>query len=108
LRVALTCATIRFMEKKRKNNYAVYLLTANGAALTKARLRKRLAQEEVAQRVGIDKSTICRWEQGVIQTPQDKVFQLVELLGTDDFVRLNGKVVLTKEEIEAVRQLRGA
>jgi hypothetical protein len=31
---------------------------------------------------------------------------LVDLLGTHDFVRLNGKAVLTAEEIEVVRKLR--
>ena len=35
-----------------------------------------------------------------------RLFALVDLFGTNDFVRLNGKAVLTSEEIEVVRKLR--
>jgi transcriptional regulator with XRE-family HTH domain len=82
------------------------LLTVDGATLTAARVAKRLGQDEVARHVGKDKATISRWEQGLTRPSQDKVFELVELLGTNSFVRLNGKAVLTSEEIEVVRKLR--
>ena len=83
-----------------------YLLTVDGASLTKARTDKHLGQDEVARSVGKDKATISRWEQEFTRPSQEKVFELVELLGTNNFVRLNGKAVLTSEEIEVVRKLR--
>jgi len=82
------------------------LLTIDGASLTKARLAKAIDQAEVARNVGVNKSQICRWEQGITQPPRDAVFALVEFFGVNDFVRLNGKAVLTAEEIEVVRKLR--
>ena len=89
-----------------QKNGATFLLTADGSALTKARCGKRLGQDEVAQSLGVNKSTISRWEQGLTQPSQEKVFAMVDLFGTNDFVRLNGKAVLTAEEIEVVRKLR--
>lgn len=88
------------------NDTTSYLLTANGAALTRARIKKGMGQEDVAQQMGLNRSTICRWEQGFSQPSQDRVFELVDLFGTNDFVRLNGRAVLTAEEIEVVRKLR--
>jgi DNA-binding XRE family transcriptional regulator len=89
-----------------KNGNTVYLLTVDGAALTVARVDRGLDQQKVAEQVGVNKSTVCRWEQGFTQPSQPVAFALVELLGTDNFVRLNGKAVLTAEEIEVVRKLR--
>ncbi len=91
---------------KINRNSRVSLLTVDGYELTQARIGKRMDQETIAQRVGVNKSTISRWEQGLTRPSQDKVFELVDLLGTDNFVRLNGKAVLTTEEIEVVRKLR--
>ena len=83
-------------------------LTVDGAALTKARLKKRMGLEEVAQGIGggVNKSSVSRWETGVIQPSMERLFALADILGTQDFIRLNGKVVLTSEEIEVVRKLR--
>lgn len=84
------------------------LLTVDGATLTKARLRKRLGQDDVAARLGgeTSKSSVSRWETGAMQPSMERLFKLVEILGTDNFIRLNGKAVLTAEEIEVVRNLR--
>lgn len=95
------------VEARKIGNPTIYLLTVDGEALTSARVGVQLKQEDVAQRVGgINKSTVCRWEQGLTNPNQDQVFALVELFGTNDFVRLNGRAVLTAEEIEVVRKLR--
>jgi DNA-binding transcriptional regulator YiaG len=94
------------MENKKKAGYLTYLLTVDGAALTRARTGKPLGQDDVAQHLGINKSQVCRWEMEKTQPSQPQVFALVDLLGTDNFVRLNGRAVLTTEEIEVVRRLR--
>jgi transcriptional regulator with XRE-family HTH domain len=91
------------------NSYrGAYLLTIDGAELTKARVAAGLRGEDVATRLGdgANKSTVSRWEQGQLQPSQERLFALVELFGTHSFVRLNGKAALTREEIDAVRKLR--
>ncbi len=97
---------LQYMLTESQSRSATALLTVDGAALTKARCDRGLGQDEVARQIGKDKATVCRWEQGFTRPSQQKVFELVELFGTNDFVRLNGKAVLTTEEIEVVRKLR--
>ena len=87
---------------------STYLLTVDGAALTKIRLRKRMGLSDVAQQLGegVNKSTVSRWETGMLQPSPTRLWKLVDMFGTQDFIRLNGKAVLTPEEIEVVRKLR--
>jgi transcriptional regulator with XRE-family HTH domain len=95
------------MGNRTRQYSAQNLLTIDGAALTRARIKSQLSMEDLVQGFpGCNKSTISRWEQGVLVPSSERLFALVELLGTYDFVRLNGKTVLTKEEIEVVRKLR--
>ena len=96
------------MAKKGYNPKTAYLLTVDGAALTKARFKSQLSMEEVVQRLGagVNKSSVSRWEQNVLQPSAERLWKLVDLFGTQDFIRLNGKAVLTAEEIEVVRKLR--
>ena len=94
------------MLTKSHSGSAIFLLAVDGAALTQARCDRHLGQDEVAQFVGKDKSTVCRWEMGRSQPSPAILWKLVDLFGTNDFVRLNGKAVLTAEEIEVVRKLR--
>lgn len=84
------------------------LLTVDGAALTRARFRNDMRVEDVALRLGdgMNKSTVSRWEQGILIPSKERLWKLVDLFGTQDFIRLNGKAVLTAEEIEVVRKLR--
>jgi ribosome-binding protein aMBF1 (putative translation factor) len=85
-----------------------YLLTVDGAGLTKARTDRDWGQDEVAAKMaeGMNASTVCRWEMGKLQPSPENLWKLVDLFGTTDFVRLNGRAVLTAEEIEVVRKLR--
>ena len=87
---------------------SAYLLTVDGGALTKARCNKQLSMDDVARLIGdgMNKSAVSRWEQGVFNPSKERLWKLVDLLGTNNFVRLNGKAVLTAEEIEVVRKLR--
>ena len=85
-----------------------YLLTVDGAALSKARCDCQLSMDDVVQRLGegMNKSAVSRWETGMLHPSPERLWKLVDLLGTNNFVRLNGKAVLTAEEIEVVRKLR--
>jgi transcriptional regulator with XRE-family HTH domain len=127
--------TIQFMETKAEKRYSTtYLLTVDGAALTKARFDSNITLESVAHYIGpgMNKSTVSRWEQGILQPSPERLAALVKLFGTNDFIRLNdkatitdaeklvlqglrkelvvdrlnGKAVLTAEEIEVVRKMR--
>ena len=105
LRKSDTYATIQSMETK---NISRYLLTVDGNALTKARMKKGLSLEKMVQRLsdGLNKSTVSRWEQSVLNPSPERLWKLVDILGTQNFIRLNGKAVLTAEEIEVVRKMR--
>jgi len=96
------------MTKKGYNGKTAYLLTVDGAALSAARIKSQLSMEEVVQQLGegVNKSSVSRWEQGVLNPSPERLWKLVDLFGTQDFIRLNGKAVLTAEEIEVVRKLR--
>ena len=83
------------------------LLTVDGEALTSARFARQLSLGDVAAKLdGCNASSVSRWEQGKLNPSVERIFKLVDLFGTNDFVRLNGKAVLTSEEIEVVRKLR--
>ena len=84
------------------------LLTVDGAALSLARINSQLSMEDLVQRLGegMNKSTVSRWEQGILQPSQERLFALVELFGTNDFVRLNDKATITEAEELVLRGLR--
>ena len=96
------------MEKKAHTYKTANLLTVDGAALTKLRVDRQMSLFEVVQNLGdgVNQSSVSRWEQGTLQPSPKRLFALVDLFGTNSFVRLNGKAVLTSEEIEVVRKLR--
>lgn len=83
------------------------LLTVDGAVLSDARIAAQMSVLEVAAKLdGCNQSSVSRWEQGKLNPSVERIFKLIDLFGTNDFVRLNGKAVLTSEEIEVVRKLR--
>jgi hypothetical protein len=105
---AKNCRMIRFMANRKSWLSKAYLLTVDGAALTKARCAKEMSLEDVVQGFsdGVNISTVSRWEQGKLMPSPERLWKLIDLYGTNDFVRLNGRAVLTAEEIEVVRKLR--
>lgn len=102
------CNTLAVMENnKPKQHSKTSLLSVDGKALTAARIRVGMSVGEVAERIpGCNKSSVSRWEQDKLVPSQERIFVLVDVYGTFDFVRLNGRAVLTTEEIEVVRKLR--
>ena len=97
-----------FMGNGTRQYSASNLLTVDGAALSLARINSQLSMEDLVQRLGegMNKSTVSRWEQGILQPSQERLFALVELFGTNDFVRLNDKATITEAEELVLRGLR--
>lgn len=46
-------------------------------------VRQRLgwSQEEIAKKVGVNRSTVCKWEQGTIEPGLDTIEKLAGVLG---------------------------
>ncbi len=57
------------MSNKRRNNNILQL-----------RLRKQWTQEQVAQKMGVQRASVCRWETGVALPRADKLPKLAALL----------------------------
>ena len=51
--------------------------------IREARLRAGLTQDELAQRSGVQRSVIARWEQGVVQPGFDNMLMVIEACGFD-------------------------
>jgi predicted transcriptional regulator len=103
------CNTFSCMGNSKPKQYSkTSLLSVDGEALTSARVNAQMSVGDVAKKLnGCNQSSVSRWEQGKLIPSQERIFALVEMYGTFNFVRLNGRAVLTAEEIEAVRKLRG-
>ena len=97
----LTCNTIFVMYKETK------LLTVNGKALTSARIASKLSLLNVAEKLnGCNQSSVSRWEQEKLIPSLARIVALVDLYGTNKFVRLNETAVLTDFEVEELKKLR--
>lgn len=53
----------------------------NGARLLKLRRQERWSQAELAEKLGVHRATIVRWESGLAEPPEGTVQQLVQLFG---------------------------
>ena len=51
-----------------------------GEALKRARERKGLRQSELADKLYVDPSLVCRWEKGQREIPLATMVQLMEIL----------------------------
>ena len=61
--------------------------TVDGAKLTAARLEAGLSMEEVASKIGGNKSNLSRWERGLFNPSEHAILQLVVLLKSGSFVK---------------------
>jgi transcriptional regulator with XRE-family HTH domain len=61
--------------------------TVDGAKLTAARLEAGLSMEEVASKIGGNKSNLSRWERGIVHPSERAILKLVVLLKSGSFVR---------------------
>ena len=96
-----------FMGNETRQYSANNLLTVDGAALSRARINSQLSMEDLVKEFpGCNKSTVSRWEQGILSPSIERLLKLVTLFGTNDFVRLNGKATITEAEELVLRGLR--
>lgn len=51
--------------------------------IREARLRAGLTQDELAQRSGVQRSVIARWEQGAVQPGFDNMLEVIAACGFD-------------------------
>ena len=61
--------------------------TVDGAKLTAARLEAGLSMEEVSAVIGGNKSSLSRWERGIVHPSERAILKLVVLLKSGSFVR---------------------
>ena len=61
-----------------------------GEALKRARERKGLRQSELAKKLYVDKSLVCRWEKGQRRISLDELTVILEILGItiDEFKKM--------------------
>lgn len=83
------------------------LLTVDGKALTEARIKANLPLGAVAAKLGCNKGTISRWEQGRLCPSLERMFGLVEIYGTNNFLRLNSEAIISEETVAAVKRIFG-
>src|SRR5690349_944798 len=87
-----------------------------GARLRAARLQAVLTQEELAQALGVDRSTVAKWEAGqrgmtvenllrtaaVLETPPDQL--LVEPVGEKPAARTLSEVIVEQQTVQTIAQ----
>jgi transcriptional regulator with XRE-family HTH domain len=81
----------------------------SGEVIREARLLAGLSQHELAERVGVPRSSIARWERGTVEPGFDTTRRLLRACGFDLSlvryepdeivdIRLSGKLELTPQE----------
>ena len=58
----------------------------DGAKLSEARVKAGMAMEGIAAALECNKSQVSRWEQGVLVPSEERIWKLVELLGSSGFI----------------------
>jgi transcriptional regulator with XRE-family HTH domain len=64
--------------------------TVDGALLTQARIEAGMSMDDVALYLGGNKSSLSRWERGIVHPTERSILQLVFLLKQCDFVKERG------------------
>lgn len=61
-------------------------ILVNGKALSEARIRMGKSLEDVGNSLGCNKGTVCKWETGKLVPSEERIYAMVELFGTSDFI----------------------
>ena len=71
-------------DRRNRNKLMVY-----GTKLTAARINAGLSGSEVARRLGCNKGHITKWETELLTPSEERLFKLIEMYGTTDFLEWN-------------------
>lgn len=87
-------ATVMETETKKKRRTYKHNLNANklkvdGVKMTAARIAASLSGAEVARRLGCNKGSVCKWEMNHLIPSEERLFRLIEMFGTADFLDWN-------------------
>ena len=63
------------------------LFTVDGAKLTTARIEAGMSMEDVAAKIGWNKSSLSRWERGIVHPSERAIVKLAMLLNRGDFIK---------------------
>lgn len=82
----------------------VRLTGFNGSRLLKLRRQERWSQGELAEKLGVHRATIVRWESALAEPPEGVIAQLVDLFGIpqDWLFRFDEEPVLKKAPLPRV------
>jgi transcriptional regulator with XRE-family HTH domain len=58
----------------------------DGAKLSAARMAADMSMETVAAALGCNKSSVSRWEQGILVPSEERIFKMAEMFNTMAFV----------------------
>jgi transcriptional regulator with XRE-family HTH domain len=61
--------------------------TVDGAKLTTARIEAGMSMEDVAANIGGNKSSLSRWERGIVHPTERAILKLAVLLNRADFIK---------------------
>lgn len=61
--------------------------TVDGSKLTAARIEAGMSMEDVSSVIGGNKSSLSRWERGIVNPSEHSILQLVVLFKRGDFVK---------------------
>jgi len=76
-------------DEKRRAHLNRHKIQVDGGRLTAARIAAGLTQEQVSDALNCTRSYIGKWETGWLFPNEERVFKLVKLYGTMNFVRIN-------------------
>jgi DNA-binding XRE family transcriptional regulator len=61
--------------------------TVDGAKLTTARIEEGYSMDDVASKIGGNKSNLSRWERGIVHPSERAILKLAMLLNRGDFIK---------------------
>ncbi|MBH8609135.1 helix-turn-helix domain-containing protein [Thermoactinomyces sp. CICC 10521] len=77
------------------------------ARLKKLRKERKLSQDEFGHYMNVTKSTVSRWEAGIIKPPYDKIVEMADFFGVSvEYLLGESDDQIKKEPIDLMKILR--
>jgi len=64
-------------------------IVVDGAELSRVRCAVRMKMSDLAVKLGCGKSSVSKWEMGRLVPSEERIRKMVEIFGTNSFVRVN-------------------